>query len=277
GTSATGGTSGTGGDTGTGGTSGTGGDTGTGGTSATGGSTSAGCATDSTARPKAIAMATTASTGPGTMTLSAPGCTAPVAVAYADGRRAEVPAPSLTDFFVQIDPTNSVVWYPGVTQVVNFFSPGTGDDEEAYLAPRAGTIGSVIVEDVFPAFDAAKAHALIEIRTGRPSDPPLPCELASDLVVSVPGHPEAVVHYLSYTYVAPNQTVAISSGATASVAGGGLSYVSIEGITPGDPVTFVGTKTGCKISPIKRPQVDTGKMPLVAGRVAAARYLVGAE
>jgi hypothetical protein len=45
-------------------------------------------------------------------------------------------------------------------------------------------------------------------------------------------------------------------------------------VTPGAPVQISGTKTGCEITAKVRPQIDTGKVPLVAGRVAAISYIV---
>lgn len=230
---------------------------------------SATCTIDSNARPNALSLTSIGDTGAGTMTLEAAGCGTPAAVAYADKGRGMVPAPSNADFFVKIDPTDTAKWFPGTTQVFNFNFPGTNDDEEAYLAPKAGTFGALTVDNLFPGFDANKAHVMMKI-TALPSLT-APCNAADGYVITVPGHAEAVVKYLLLSGV----TLSVSAGATATVTGGStsLTFVAIEGITPGAPVTISGAKTGCGINAKARPLNDTGKVPLVAGRVAAISYL----
>jgi hypothetical protein len=230
---------------------------------------SATCTINSTARPNALSLATGGSTGAGTMALEAAGCGAQASVPYAANARGSVPAPSNADFFVKIDPTDTASWYPGTTQVFNFSSAGIGDDQEAYLAPKAGTFGSVTVTNLFPGFDASKAHVFMRI-TATPSLA-APCNAADGIVVTVPGHPEAVVRYV----LLASNTLSVSTGATATVVGGstGLTFVAIEGITPGAPVEISGTKAGCGINAKIRPLNDTGKVPLAAGRVAAISFL----
>ena len=98
-----------------------------------------------------------------------------------------------------------------------------------------------------------------------------PCNAADGYVITVPGHGEAVIKYLLLS----GTTLSVSTGAAATVSGGSgsVTFVAIEGITPGAPVTISGAKTGCGINAKLRPLNDTGKAPLAAGRVAALSYL----
>jgi len=230
---------------------------------------SATCTIDSTARTQVLSLATPGDTGGGNMTLESAACGTPAAVTYVDKGRGMVPAPSGADFFVKVDPTDTAKWYPGTTQVFNFSFPGTGDDQDAHLAPKAGTFGALTVDNLFPGFDANKAHVMMKI-TALPSLA-APCNAADGYVITVPGHAEAVVKYLLLS----GTTLSVSTGAAATVTGGSTSvtFVAIEGITPGEPVTISGTKTGCGINAKIRPFSDTGKVPLAAGRVAALSYL----
>lgn len=227
------------------------------------------CATNSTARPKALNIVTTNSTGAGTMKAEFAGCAGTAAASYTDGTRAMVDAPSSKDFVVTTDPAETTKYYPGASQVLNFNFAGTGDDEDSYLAPKAGTFGSITVSDLLPGFNVTKAHIVAKITSiGQTT----PCDVASGFVVTVPGHAEAVVNYLEFTGTA----ISIKAGATATVTGTStaLSFVSIEGITPGAPIVLSGTKTGCQIVAITRPFNDTGKVPLLAGRVAGMTYRI---
>ena len=200
----------------------------------------------------------------------APGCTAPTPVTYADDARGEVPAPSLTDFHVLIDPDDSAKWYDGASQGHNFGFAGSGDDEEEYLAPKAGTFaGGYVVDDVFANFDAAKAHALLRITL--PQNSAAPCDTTAGFTISVTGHAEATVTYLLHA----NNQLSISSSTTTVTSGNNaMTVVAIENLTPGGLATVVGTKTGCKINPIVRPMNDLGTIPLEAGRVVAMPYQV---
>ncbi|MBK6698162.1 MAG: hypothetical protein IPG50_39160 [Myxococcales bacterium] len=227
------------------------------------------CTTDSKARPKALNILTTNSTGAGTMKAEFTGCAGTAAASYTDGTRAMVDAPSSKDFVVTTDPTETTKYYPGASQVLNFNFAGTGDDEDSYLAPKAGTFGSITVSDLLPGFNVTKSHIVAKITSiGQTT----PCDVASGFVVTVPGHAEAVVNYLEFTGTA----ISIKAGATATVTGTStaLSFVSIEGITPGAPIVLSGTKTGCQIVAITRPFNDTGKVPLLAGRVAGMTYRI---
>jgi hypothetical protein len=230
---------------------------------------SATCTIDSTARTQVLSLATTGDTGGGNMTLESAACGTPAAVTYVDKGRGMVPAPSGVDFFVKVDPTDTAKWYPGTTQVFNFSFPGTGDDQDAHLAPKAGTFGSLTVDNLFPGFDANKAHVMMKI-TALPSLA-APCNAADGYVITVPGHAEAAVKYLLLSA----NTLSVSTGAAATVTGGSTSvtFVAIEGINPGAAVEISAAKTGCGINAKVRQFSDTGKVPLAAGRVAALSYL----
>ena len=73
------------------------------------------------------------------------------------------------------------------------------------------------------------------------------------------------------------QNLLINASATSTNDSGGFSFVAIEGITAGAPVTLSGLKTGCHVEMVKRPMIDTGMLPLVAGRVSANAFVVVAN
>ncbi len=138
-------------------------------------------------------------------------------------------------------------------------------DVPIVLAPKPGPHGfggQITVGSILPGFDAAKAHLYVVIRTF--------CPDSSGFVVSVPGHPEAVVHYLELA----TSTLAIKQGAAASVQPD-YSYVTIEGLTPGEPATVLATRQGCNTT--TKVLGGDGRVPLVAGRVTGVQVFQSAN
>jgi hypothetical protein len=155
--------------------------------------------------------------------------------------------------YLLVTSTNPADFYKSASIVYNF-PPGVRTDADVSLIAKTG-IGSAPAS--FDAtYDAAKAHFLLQINKLEAT-----CD-ASGYVVTVTGHPEAVVQYGNSGSLSPNPAL------TASVGDRGAT-VFISNLTPGTGlVEFVGAKTGCKLVGIMAPlPVISNKYPLVADTV----------
>lgn len=108
-------------------------------------------------------------------------------------------------------------------------------------------------------YDAAKAHFLLTINRVEAT-----CD-GNGWVVTVPGHPEAVVQYANSGSLSPNPALTASAGDRGA-------NVFISNLTPGTGlVEFAGAKTGCKLVGIATPApIFTNKYPLVADTATRA-------
>ena len=91
------------------------------------------------------------------------------------------------------------------------------------------------------------------------------CDVAG-YVVTVSGHAEAVVKY-----TAASGAFVLDPAATSSMDTGSGTRAIISKVNPGGaPITFLGTKTGCKLEMVKRAPIESGTFPSIADTVAYA-------
>lgn len=158
--------------------------------------------------------------------------------------------------YLLVTSTNPADFYKSASIVYNF-PPGVRTDADVSLIAKTG-IGSAPAS--FDAtYNATKAHFLLTINRVETT-----CD-GNGWVVTIPGHPEAVVQYADSGSLSPNPALTASAGDRGA-------NVFISNVTPGTGlVEFVGAKTGCKLVGIAPPvPIITNKYPLVADTVTRA-------
>lgn len=170
------------------------------------------------------------------------------------GTRLRVTPTTGADHYLLVAPTNPADFYKSASLVYNF-AAGTRSDTDVTLVAKTG-VGSAPAS--FDAtYNAAKVHFLLQLNKVETT-----CD-AGGFVVTVVGHPEAVIQYGSASSsLTPDPALTMSVGDRGTTA-------FISNVTPGAGlVEFTGTKTGCKLVGLALPSaLSPNKHPLIADTV----------